>query len=75
MSRTPVSAILDCGCSRVRHACRGCGEGSRQQIDGLVNHLVARESIRPSQIMILSPHSFVRSALAGRAKAGKYRLA
>lgn len=46
-----------------------------QQVDRLVNHLIARESIEPRQIVVLSPHSIIHSALAGRRKAGDYRLA
>lgn len=52
------------------------GEGTNplQVLDNLVNHLVGKESLKPQQITILSPHSQIHSLVAGRKKVGKYPL-
>jgi superfamily I DNA and RNA helicase len=45
-----------------------------QTIDRLVDNLVNKESIAPSQIVILSPHKQMHSSMCSRIRAGKSRM-
>ena len=51
------------------------GANPLQTLDSLIDHLVTKESVAPEQIVVLSPHTHVRSLLSGRNKAGKCSLA